>query len=212
MKTYRSGRAWLPAMVASAAFALTLVALQLIFHYGYDDKFTPESDSVLPWLFRTNLGFWGPGAFDPDETEVVIANVAGGVTLIVVVFLLVWLAIRGTAPGSASVPGFLSIWAATMIAASLGAVVITVIRLADDDVPMGPVIAASVQNSDYGLKWGWIAALIASLAWVAARPSPGPAKPTYTPPPLPATPAGAHVAPTDPPPPPPTTSFPDPSA
>jgi hypothetical protein len=203
-------------MVASAVFALTLITLQLIFHYGYDDKFTTESDSVFLWLFRTHLGFWGPGAFDPDETEVVIANVSGGVVLLVLVFLLVWLAIRGTAPGSASVPGFLSIWGSTMIAAPVAAVVITVIRVADDDVPMGPLIAASLANSDYGLKWGWIAALIASLAWVVARPSPAPAAPAYTPPPpMPTTtPAdGTHVSsPADPPPPPPTTSFPDPSA
>lgn len=202
MKTYRSGRAWLPALIASAGFALTLIVLQLIFHYGYDDAFRPESTSTLEWLFRSHLGFWGPGAFDPDETTVVISNLAGGVTLIVVVFLVTWLALRGTAPGSAAVPGFLSMWAATMIAAPVAAVVTTVIRLSDNDLPTGPLVAGAVANSDYGLKWGWIAALIASIAWMVARPSPAPVAPTY---PAPSGPPAASGPPA-PPPPPATTS------
>lgn len=176
MNPYRSGRAWIPAAVLSVVFAVTLVVLQLIHHFGYDDKFSPLStdDSIVEWLFVNNLGFWGPGAFDPDETQVVIANLSAGASLIVVAFVVTWLALRGTTPGSSVLPAFFGGWFATMVAAPIASVVAVLVRSVDQaDFPFGPAISGSTYATTYGLKWGWLAALVAVVVWMSVRPKPG---------------------------------------
>ncbi len=176
MNPYRSGRAWLPAAVLSVVFAVTLIVLQLIHHFGYDDKFSPLSgdDSVVEWLFVNNLGFWGPGAFDPDETQIVIANLSAGATLLLLAFVVTWLTLRGLAPGSSVVAAFFGGWFATMVAAPIASVVGVLVRSVDQaDFPFGPAISSSTYAATYGLKWGWLAALVATVVWMNVRPKPG---------------------------------------
>lgn len=176
MNPYRSGRAWLPAAVLSAVFAVSLIALQLIFHFGYDDKVALLSvdDSVIEWLFKNDLGFWGPGAFDPDRTQIVIANLSAGAALILIAFLVTWFALRGLAPGSSALTAFVSAWLATMVAAPVASVVNVFVRSVDQEgYPFGPAISGSTYEAVYGLKWGWLAALFATVVWIAVRPGIG---------------------------------------
>jgi hypothetical protein len=176
MNPYRSGRAWLPAAVLSALFAVTLIVLQLIYHFGYDDSTVPVTtdDSILEWLFVNNLGFWGPGAFDPDRAQIVIANLSAGVAIILVAFALTWFALRGMAPGSSAVPAFFSGWLAAMVAVPIGSVVGVLVRSVDQEgYPLAPAIGSAPYNASFGLKWGWIAALVATAVWMSVRPKPG---------------------------------------
>ncbi len=176
MNPHRTGRAWFPAAVLSAAFAVTLVVLQLIYHFGYDDRAAPVDidDSIVEWLFVNNLGFWGPGAFDPDRTQIVIANLSAGVAIILVAFVLGWWAQRGIAPGSSVVPVFFSGWFATMMAAPIGSVVGVLVRSVDQErFLLGPAIGSAPYTAGFGLKWGWIAALIGTAVWMGVRTKPG---------------------------------------
>ena len=196
MNPYRSGRAWLPAAVLSVVFAVSLIALQLIFHFGYDDRMAPLSvdDSVIEWLFTNNLGFWGPGAFDPDRTQIVIANLSAGGVLILVAFLLTWFALRGLAPGSSALSAFITGWSATMVAAPVASVVNVLVRSADQEgYPFGPSISGATYAATYGLKWGWLAAFFATVVWINVRPGIG--IPGLGGPPLPPPSAGPTPAP-----------------
>ena len=94
-------------------------------------------------------------------------------------FLLTWLALRGTAPGSSVLPAFFSGWFATIVAAPAASVVGVVIRSIDQQgIPFGPAISSSLYATTSGLKWGWVAALVATVVWMIVRPRPGAPSPT----------------------------------
>jgi hypothetical protein len=180
MNPYRSGRAWLPAAMVSVVFTATLGVLQVIFRETYDESVIPTGleDSTLEWLFATNLGFWGPDAFDTDEARVIIASVVGALVLLVVTFLVAWPTLRGMAPGSSAFPAFIGTWLATMVATPVAAVAIVLVNNYDrlgDEAPLWAPLSGAISNSVYGFKWGWLAALIGTFVWIVVRPKPSPA-------------------------------------
>ncbi|MDQ6642673.1 MAG: hypothetical protein M3Y66_09295, partial [Actinomycetota bacterium] len=77
MNPQQSGRAWLPAAVASASVTITLVLLQL--------------------LAKSGPGFFGPHGFDSASGRVLLSSVVALAVLLGVGLLGCGLALRGSA-------------------------------------------------------------------------------------------------------------------
>ena len=173
---HRSPRAWIPALVGSVVFALTLVGLQALFHYAFDERPLPDTfeSGPLSWLLHAYAGFWGPGAFGVDDAQVLLSGVAGGGVLLVLTLLVAWVGLRGLAPGSSAVSAFLVLWSATVVAAPPAQLAILAVRYPESfgHQASGQLVSGATTGAVYGFKWGWAAALVATLVWVATRPRP----------------------------------------
>ena len=173
---HRSPRAWLPAAVASVLFALTLVGLQALFHYAFEERPVPErfESGPLAWLLRSYAGFWGAGAFGVEDSRVLLGGAAGGAVLLVLVLLVGWVGVRGLAPGSSAVSAFLVLWSACVVAAPVAQLAILSVRYQESFAHQasGQLVAGATTGAVYGFKWGWAAALAATLVWVRTRPRP----------------------------------------
>lgn len=180
MNPLRSGRAWLPAAVAAVSMVLGLIVLQVLSHLVLDDRMGPKrfDAPVWDWLGSTYVGYFGIGAFDPSHGRIFSGTVIALAMLLLIGFLGSWWAIRGIAPGSSAVPAFLSIWMVLVIATALAALGAFVVRQGGQfgSYPLGQTLLTVLTGGVvFGVKWGWIAALLAALLWLLLRPAPTPA-------------------------------------
>jgi len=177
MNPLRSGRAWLPAAVAAVSMALGLIVLQVLSHLVLDDRLGPRrfDAPVWDWLGSTYVGYFGVGAFDPSHGKIFLGTLIALALLLVIGFLGSWWAIRGIAPGSSVVPAFLSVWMVLVVATALASLGAFVVRLGGQfgSYPTGqPLLSVLTTGIVFGVKWGWIAALLAALLWLLLRPAP----------------------------------------
>lgn len=180
MNALRSWGAWLSAAVASVSMLVVLVVLQALSHVLLDDLNAPRSgdSSVLEWLGRTYVGFFGVGAFNPGHGKMFLGTLVAVVVLLVAGLLGSWLAVRGIPPGSAALPAFLSVWMVLVLATALAGFAALLVRQAGQPgtSPMGQFLVSALSTGVvFGVKWGWIAAALASLTRLASRTT-GPAQ------------------------------------
>ncbi len=87
--------------------------------------------------------------------------VVGALGLLVVGFLGTWWAVRASTPGSSVVPVFLSTWMVLVVATALAVLIPFAMNHGGPHGFDGGAVS--------GVRWGWIAALLASLAWRSAQ-------------------------------------------
>lgn len=144
MTQQHRGRAWLPAAVASVSVTLLLVLLQL-------------TATSAP-------GFFGPGGLDPARGRVLLGTVVALAVLLGVGLLGCRLAIR--AAGASAPPVFLSVWMVLVVVTTLASFGAGLVR--DTAGSLGEVADAALGDAGlFGVRWGWVAALLAVLVHLA---------------------------------------------
>jgi hypothetical protein len=115
------------------------------------------------------------GDLSMKASALVATLVVAGVT-----FVGTWLVVRGARRGAA-VTVFFATWAVTILATALGAYAGFVIRSHDRIFDAGIASQHGLVadfGALYGFSWGWVAALLASLAWLLfSRSEPRPLAP-----------------------------------
>ncbi|GGF38399.1 hypothetical protein GCM10011519_10000 [Marmoricola endophyticus] len=177
MNPFRSRRGWLPAVLAAVLLVGGTFALQELSDRVYDGRARPQGDaaSLWDWLGQTYLGLFGPYSRSADTFGDKTALVAYGVVAFIVAVVVSWRALRALAPGSGSFPAWLSMWTAMVLATVFGNLAYWVVG--DYDTVTGgaaaaPLLATLSEGCAFGVKWGWVPALVATLFWVAVRPKP----------------------------------------
>lgn len=178
MSPYRSRRAWLPALLAAVLMVAGTFALQVVSDRVYDGRARPRgAASIGDWLGSTYLGLFGPYSRSADSFGEQTALVAFGVVALVLALAISWRALRALAPGSGALPAWLSMWMAMVLGTVFGNLAHWVV--ADYDVVTGgaaaaPLLDTLTEGVAFGVKWGWLPALVATVLWVAVRPRPDP--------------------------------------
>lgn len=177
MNPFRSRRGWLPAVLAAALLVGGTLALQVLSDRVYDGRPRPRGDaaSLWDWLGSTYLGLFGPYSRTAQSFNDKTALVAYGLVAFLVAVLFSWRALRALAPGSGALPAWLSMWTAMVLGTVFGNLAHWVV--ADYDVVTGgaaaaPLLDTLAEGCAFGMKWGWVPALVATLFWVVVRPKP----------------------------------------
>ncbi|MCW2757955.1 MAG: hypothetical protein JWO46_1701 [Nocardioidaceae bacterium] len=171
MSSQRSERAWIPAAVASVGMVFVLLVAWALNKTAGGNRAAPADvdASVWKWLVATNNQFFGAEPFSGGG-KVALGTLVAVVALVVIGYAGTWWALRGLRPGSALVPAFLATWAVLVVAA----VVASAIRWAivSSDLPSaGQAQYASLTSGAVsGVRLGWLAALLATVAWLVVRP------------------------------------------
>ncbi|MEP6814791.1 MAG: hypothetical protein ABI873_04480 [Marmoricola sp.] len=142
MNPLLSGRAWLPAAVASVSLMVVLVLLQV--------------------LGTTDPGFFGPRGFDPGSVRVLLGTVVALALLLGGGLLGCRWVLRGTA-GSAALPVFLSVWMALVVSTALASFGSILVGRAGAGSVSGVATSAFANAGNFGVRWGWSSALLAVL-------------------------------------------------
>jgi hypothetical protein len=178
--TVKTGRAWIPATVA------TLLVVALAFGGGLIWETLQDQDvdalanpnSVVGSFVLTPLApIGGPGIIGDADTADSLIQLGGGlVPVVVLVFLFTWIGARAARAGS-SVPVLFGSWLGTVLGAGLGAVTSFEIFLRRNDLTnaLDGLQQARVSHINAGLYWGaalgLVVALVALLAWgIASKP------------------------------------------
>lgn len=178
MSPYRSRRAWLPALLAAVLMVAGTYVLQVVSDRVYDGRARPQGvASIGDWLGSTYLGLFGPYSRSADSFNDQTALVAFGVVAFLLALGFSWRALRALAPGSGALPAWLSMWTAMVLGTVFGNLAHWVV--ADYDVVTGgaaaaPLLSTLTEGVAFGVKWGWVPALVATLLWIAVRPRPEP--------------------------------------
>jgi lysylphosphatidylglycerol synthetase-like protein (DUF2156 family) len=182
MSSLRSRRAWVPAALAP----LVLVVL-LLLAWGAnkalnDGATSPPGadDSFLRWLLATNNTFFGSEPFSSGSGGRILAGTLVSVVLLLVVGFAIGMAgVRGLTPGSSAVPAFLSLWMALVLACVVAGTADYLVASSSRSGFQGRgrfVFSVLQGQLAYGAKWGWIAALLATLVWLVVRPRAAPVR------------------------------------
>jgi hypothetical protein len=169
MNALTSRRDWFPSAVAPVSWLLGLAALQVVSHFALNDVSAPLSRnaSVPQWLGRTYVGFFGPGALDPSHGKVLLGTLVAAVVLLVVGFLGSWWVFRAVPVGAPGLPAFLSLWMVLVIATALAALASFAVSHAQrfGSISTGEALVGALSAGVvFGVKWGWIAAGLSTLA------------------------------------------------
>lgn len=177
MNPFRSRRAWLPAVLAAALMVAGTYALQIVSDRVYDGRGRPQGDAatLVDWLGSTYLGLFGPFGRTADSFSGQTALVAFGLVAFIVSVTVTWRSLRALAPGSGALPAWLCMWMSLTLGTVFGNLAYWVVS--DYDVVRGGAAAAPLLNTlsegvAFGVKWGWLPALVSVLFWVAVRPRP----------------------------------------
>jgi hypothetical protein len=178
--TVKTGRAWVPATVATLLVAVLAFGSGLLYEVLLDQDVDALGDpnSVIGSFIYTPLApLGGPGIVGEADMGDSLIQLGGGlVPVVVLVFLFTWAGARAARAGS-SVPVLFGAWLGTVLGAGLGAVTSFEIFLRRNDLTsaVDGLHQARVGHIDSGLYWGaavgLLVALVALLTWgIASKP------------------------------------------
>jgi hypothetical protein len=178
--TVKTGRAWVPASVATllvVAFAFgSGLIWEILQDQGVDALADPNS-AVGSFVLTPLAPLGSPGFVgDADLGDSLIQLGGGLVPVVVLVFLFTWIGARAARAGS-SVPVLFGTWLGTVLGVGIGAVTSFEIFLRRNDLTsaVDGLQQARVGHIDSGLYWGAVVgllvALVALLTWgIASKP------------------------------------------
>ena len=178
--TVKTGRAWVPAIIA------TLLVVALAFGGGLlweilqdqDVDALADPNSVVGSFVYTPLApLGGTGIVgDADMSDALIQMGGGLVPVVILVFLFTWVGARAARAGS-SLPVLFGAWLGTVLGVGLGAVTSFEVFLRRNDLIDGfaGLQQLRVNRIGSGLYWGaaigLLIGLVALLAWgIASKP------------------------------------------
>ena len=178
--TVKSGRAWIPATVASLLVAVLAFGGGLLWEIlqDQDDARLGNPNSLIGSFVYTPLApLGGTGIVgDADMSDALVQLGGGLVPVVILVFLFTWMGARAARAGS-SLPVLFGAWLGTVLGVGLGAVTSFEVFLRRNDLIDGfaGLQQLRVNHIGSGLYWGAAAGLliglVALLTWgIASKP------------------------------------------
>ena len=178
--TVKTGRAWVPATVATLLVAALAFGGGLLWEILQDQDVDAlaDPDSVIGSFVYTPLApLGGTGIVgDADLADSLIQLGGGLVPVVILVFLFTWLGARAARAGS-SLPVLLGTWLGTILGVGLGGVTSFEVFLRRNDLIDGfaGLQQLRVDRIGSGLYWGaavgLLVGLVALLTWgIASKP------------------------------------------
>jgi hypothetical protein len=167
-------RGWVPATVAGVLTAGGLWALQLLSGIGpfpsLRDGYATGRDDVWSSLIGGKVMYFGPdNHVFLDDTAAVVRIVLMTLAVLLVVYVVTWLATVGVRARTV-LPVLFAAWLGAVLGSAAGVVVDYLdayVGSGQDQRVLAQLGQAIDLGGAYGVTYGWLPALVAALVWVA---------------------------------------------